>query len=276
MRRAFLFLVAATACGGRATTPSAPTPAAAPAVAAAPAALGYAAGTARYRVESQTHTVQEVMGNTQTIDASVALLVQAVSSLEGGHLATTFTVDSASGSGMQAEGVSVVRGMTFRTTHSPAGRPMTLVTPDSTNPVVVQIGQLFRGFYPRLPESAPSAGFTWSETSTDSSSPASGMNLRTQATRDHRVVGWEEQGGTRALRVATTGRYTVSGEGEQGGQALTITGSGQVTVESLISAAGALLSQTSNDSTTLSVTVVSMGLEVPIRQSRRATLTKLP
>jgi hypothetical protein len=276
MRRAFVLLAATAACGGRATTTAGPAPASTPAAVSAPTALAYAAGSARYRVESHTNTVQEMMGNAQTMDASVTLLVRAASTIEGGNLVTAFTVDSATGAGLQAEGVAVVRGMTFRTTHSATGRPLTVTSSDSTNPVVMQIGQLFRGFYPRLPERAPSAGFSWSDTTSDSTSPGPAMTLRTQSTRDHRVVGWEDQAGARVLRIATSGRYTVTGEGEQGGQALTIAGSGQTTVESVISAAGMLLAQTSNDSTNLTVTVVSMGLEVPIRQARRATLTRLP
>lgn len=276
MRRALILLAASAACGGRAATPSAPAPAGAPPAAAAPAALTYGAGTARYRLESQTHTVQEMMGNTQTMDATVALVVRAVSTLDGGNLSTAFTVDSATGTGLQAEGVSAVRGLTFRATHSLAGRHGRVVSPDSTNPVVTQIGQLFRGFYAGLPEGAPTAGLTWNETSTDSTSPGPGMSIRTQSTRDHRVVGWDDQGGTRVLRIATTGRYTITGEGEQAGQALTIAGSGQGSTESLVSAAGTLLSQTSTDSTNLTVTVMSMGLDVPIRQTRRATLTRLP
>lgn len=275
MRRVLLLLAITAACGGRAAPPAGPAPATTT-TAAAPAALAYAAAAAHYRIESRTHTEQEVMGNAQSMDATVALLVNVVSTLEGPNLATVFTVDSANGTGMQAEGIVAVRGLTFRTSHTPTGRPLSLTTPDSANPILTQVGQLFRGFYPRLPERPPVAGFTWTDTVSDSTTPGPGMVLRTQSTRENRVVGWEDLAGTRALRVATTGRYTITGEGEQGGQALSITGTGLATVESVISAAGILLSQTSADSTNLTVTVMSMGLDVPIRQTRHATLTRLP
>jgi hypothetical protein len=238
--------------------------------------LRYAAGSARYRLESQTRSVQEMMGNTQTLDVNLTLLFSASFVPDAGNLAATFTVDSIAADGAAAGQVGVTRGKTYHAVFTPRGEPVSLTTPDSADAVVTQIGELFRDVLPMLPLGAPTAGSSWTDTTARTANPAPGIQLRTRAVRDHRVVGWEALDGARALRMSTAGRYEVSGEGEQMGQALQFSGSGSGSTDHYVSPAGALLRVVTADSSAMTVTVISMGMDIPVRQTRRATLTRLP
>jgi hypothetical protein len=196
--------------------------------------------------------------------------------LEGGNVAAAFTVDSIAAEGPQGMSIDAVRGRTYRAVYTTAGRPISLATPDTTNPVVTQIGEMFREFLPTLPPSAIAAGMTWTDTVAQTTSPSPGLTLRSQSVRQHRVVGWEDHGGVRALHISTSGNYTLSGEGEQQGQQLQLSGTGATTVERFVSAAGVFLGQTVADSTSLTVNVMAVGMEIPIHQTRHATVTRLP
>jgi hypothetical protein len=279
MRRTFAFaaIITLAGCGGHTPAPAAaPVPAARASAPAEPRALQYAASTGRYRVESQSHIVQEMMGQSQEVNASVAMTLSTALTLEGGNVAAAFTVDSIAAEGPQGMSIDAVRGRTYRAVYTTAGRPISLATPDTTNPVVTQIGEMFREFLPTLPPSAIAAGMTWTDTVAQTTSPSPGLTLRSQSVRQHRVVGWEDHGGVRALHISTSGNYTLSGEGEQQGQQLQLSGTGATTVERFVSAAGVFLGQTVADSTSLTVNVMAVGMEIPIHQTRHATVTRLP
>ena len=287
MRRSSIVLAAAalTACGGHTSSPSpAATPAAASGRTAAPAGppttLRYAPGSGRYRIESVVHSVTEVMGQSQVVDATTTMLISSTTASDAsGNIAATFVVDSATATG-QVPGigtpdVSALRGKTFHAVFTSAGRPVSLTVPDTTDPIMVQMGETFREFLPTLPPAQIAGGATWTDT-TSNATRQGGNNIRTRSIRTHRVVGWEQQGGVNALHISTTGAYTITGDGEAQGQAITMSGAGTATSERFVSATGAFQSLSASDSANINVTVVSMGLEIPVRQSRRSTITRLP
>jgi len=80
----------------------------------------------------------------------------------------------------------------------------------------------------------------------------------------------------RALHVTSTSTYSVSGSGETQGQAVEVSGNGQSTRNAFVSAAGIYLGSVESDSASLTATVTAMGMTVPIRQSRRTTVSRLP
>jgi len=281
MRRALVLaaVLPLAACGGR--TPQSvttPTPAARPAAPAEPRALQYGANVGRYRIEAQTHIVQEMMGQSQDRNTSLSVDFTTALTPEAGNLAAAITIDSiAVDAATQAAGdIQSARGRTYHAVYTPAGRSVSLTGPDTTNVVVVQMGELFREFLPALPPAPIAAGMTWTDTVTSSTSPVPGLVMRSQSVRQHRVVGWEDHGGVRALHISTSGTYTITGEGEQSGQQLQLSGAGATTLERFISAAGVYLGQTGSDSTNLTVNVLSAGMEIPIRQTRHSTVTRLP
>lgn len=278
---AILSVAAVLGCGGRTAAPDAATPAPAsraPAAAAEPTSIRYAANAGRYRFEQQQHASQEVMGQVQETDATTNILVSTnVSAGDAGNLNASVTVDSVTVQSAvpgAAGALEALRGKTFRLVVTPMGKTVTFTPPD-TSMVMALTGDMFRDFLPTLPTGSLAAGTTWVDTV---STPAGTgqMRIATQSVRTHRVVGWETREGQRALHVTTTGNYTMTGEGEQGGAPLQLTGTGTATSDRFISADGVYLGMTVNDSTNVRVNVVSMGLEVPVRQVRRTTVTRLP
>ncbi len=281
MRR--LAAVAATltfaACASGGGSAPAARGAAAPAARPAgdPTALRYAPGAGRYRVESQAHSVQEMMGQTQEVDQTTTMVISAALAEDAGNVAAAFTVDSitTTGSTPGMPAPDAARGQTFRAVFSPLGRPVSLTVPDTTSAVLKQMGEQFRDFLPTLPAAPISAGLAWTDTTSESNNLGE-ITISSRSVRAHRVLGWEDREGVRALKIATTGNYTVSGTGSTQGQELQLEGGGMVTVERFVSAAGVFLGQTSNDSALIRVTVVSMGLEIPVRRQTRTSVSRLP
>ena len=135
---------------------------------------------------------------------------------------------------------------------------------------------VFREFLAGLPAGTLAEGTSWTDTTTQTQSPGPGMTAHSQAIRQHRVVGWELHDGVRALRITTTGAYTITGSGEVQGQQMQINGTGVATMDQFVSAAGVYLGGAKADSANLMVNVLTMGMEVPIRQTRRVAVTRLP
>ncbi len=272
-------LLAAGCAGHRPAAPAsaAPAAAAAPAPPADPTSLRYVAGAARYRVEQTTHVVQEMMGQTNAVDLTSRHVVSAVASDSGPNLALAMTVDSIEITGPQGadlSGIQAARGQTFRLVLAPSGLVVSLQSPDTTNLVLRQFGLGLREFFPRIPAAPVTAGESWTDTVTTTTNGEVSVTLR--SVRQNRVVGWEVRDGARALHIASTATYTVSGSGETQGQAVEMSGNGQTTRDAFISAAGAFLGSVESDSALINANVTSVGLTVPIRQTRRSTVTRLP
>ena len=272
--------LATVACAGhRPTTPAPARPAqAVPAEPAVrePATLRFVSGNSRYRVEQSTHVTQEVMGQVNEADLTARQLLSTVASDAAGRLALAVTVDSIEVTGPTGAdpSLAVARGRTFRLVLSPSGAVVSVEAPDSANPVMQQFGAGLREFFPVLPVGRAEAGAAW--TDTVSTSRSGEATVATQSVRQHRVVGWEDHEGVRALHLETTSTYTVSGSTEAQGQAVELSGGGQSVRDAFVSAAGVFLGSVERDSALVNANVTAMGLNVPVRQSRRATVTRLP
>lgn len=285
-RRLFAFAaaLAATACAGQRPTaaPATPAPARqgqasvqAPVPTAATTTLRYAAGASRYRVEQTTHIAQEVMGQVNEADLTARQVLSTTTADAAGNLALAVTVDSIEVTGPAGAdaGLAAARGQTFRLVLSPSGLVVSLASPDSTNPLMQQFVAGLRELFPQLPAGPIAAGQTWADTIT--SSRSGDASVTTRSARQHRVVGWEDRDGVRALHVETTSAYTVSGSTEAQGQTVELSGGGQSVRDAFVSAAGIFLGSVERDSALVNANVTAMGLNVPIRQSRRATVTRL-
>jgi hypothetical protein len=241
-----------------------------------PSSLRYAAGSARYRIEQSSHVVQDLMGQSMTVDIGTRQLVSAVTIEAAGNLAVSLTVDSmeVTGAPPGADAPLVaMRGQTFRIVMAPSGLVVSVAAQDSANVLLLQASNGLRDFFPQLP-GVPAAGQTW--TDTVSTTNASEVSVTVRSIREHRVIGWEDRDGVRALHVASTSTYNVSGSGETQGQALEMSGNGQSTRDAFVSAAGAYLGSVETDSSSITATLTAMGMTVPIRQSRRTTVSRLP
>jgi hypothetical protein len=270
-------LLVTAACAGRAPAPDA-LRTAAPAAPAAPrdaATLAYAVGNARYRLEQTTHVVQEVMGQENTTDLSSRQLLSAVITQDAGNLDLALTIDSidvTDPTGATA-GLTAARGRTFGLVFAPSGLVISTSSPDTTNPTFQRISSGLRDLLPPLPPSPIAAGQTWSDTVTRSAGDA---GVSTRLVRQHRVLGWEDRDGSRALHLTTTATYTVTGTTEAQGQQIDLSGSGASTRDSFVSAAGLFLGSTESDSALVNASVTSLGIVIPVRQARHSTITRVP
>jgi hypothetical protein len=265
----------ASGCAGRSTPPATP----APAAPAEPATLRYAPGTGHYRLESQTHVVQEMMGSSNATDISTAALLTADVAQAESNLGVAITIDSLgvtapAGAADPAE-LSAAKGKVVRIVVAPNGTPVSLTPPEGVGPVVLQMAQGLREFLPLLPPLSTAAGTTWSDTTT-TTTPNMGIAVTVKMARQHRVAGWEDRAGTHALHIATTATYSVTGSGDVQGQSIELSGGGQASSDSYVSAAGVFLGGASSDSALVNANVVSAGMVVPVRRTTRSTFTRLP
>lgn len=278
MKRLPLVFAAALAAGcvGRSAPPATP----APAAPAEPSTLRYAPGIGHYRLDSQTHVVQEMMGSSNATDITTAALLTAAIAEAEGNLGVAITIDSLGitapmGAADPAE-LSAARGKVVRLVVSTAGQPISLTPPEGVGVVVTQMAMGLREFLPLLPPvAAAAAGATWTDTTT-TTTPSMGVAVTVKMTRQHRVAGWEDRAGTHALHIATTATYAVTGSGDVQGQSIELTGGGQATSDSYVSAAGIYLGGVSSDSALVNANVVSAGMVVPVRRTTRSTYTRLP
>ena len=269
-----------TACAGhRPATPAQGAPPAAAAVAALigrdPSSLRYVVGSARYRIEQISHVVQDVMGQSMVVDISSRQLISAVVTEAAGNLAVAVTVDSLEVTGPPGADASLaaMRGQTFRLVMAPSGLVVSVTAQDSSNVLLRQASNGLRDFFPRLP-GVPAAGQTWTDTVLTTNAGEVSVTMR--AVRQHNVVDWEDRYGVRALHITSTSAYSVSGSGETQGQAVEVSGNGRSTRDAFVSAAGVYLGSVESDSASITATVTAMGMTVPIQQSRRTTVSRLP
>ena len=263
------------ACAGHAAPSAAPTPAAERPAAAAPArdpsTLRYAVGASRYHEAAEIS--QDVMGQASTFNAHAYL--STVVSAAGTNLGVAVTIDSLSSNVPEAEGMGIARGRVVNLVFSPTGQLVSMTSPDSTNMALFQVAEGLRELLPRLPNGAITAGATWSDTVVRRV-PAPDVTLTLTIARQHRVVGWEDHDGTRALHLSTTGSYTMAGSGVAQGQTLELSGTGRNQAEHFVSVAGVYLGNTEADTADVNVSVASAGMRVAVRRTQRSTVTRLP
>lgn len=269
---------ATAACAGRTPAPAVPRTVVLPAAPAAPreaVTLAYVPGSARYRLVQTTQVVQEIMGQVNTTDLSSRQVLSAVITQGTGNLALALTIDSIDMTDPTGAAAAVLaaRGQTFRLVFAPSGLVVSTTAPDSMNPVFRQISSGLSDLLPRLPSPPVTAGQSWSDTVTRS---AGESTISTRLVRQHRVVGWEDHDGARALHITTTSAYTVTGTTEAQGQHIELDGNGVSTRDAFISAAGLFLGSVESDSALVNANVTSVGIVVPVHQTRRSTITRIP
>ncbi len=291
MRRTVVALTALTlaGCAGHSGTTPATAPApggAAPARAvqappAEPTTLQYAGGAHRYRIATQQHTTQEMMGNTTTVDATTNQILSITLAPSGDSLALRATVDSMSvstGNPMaDSQAATTTRGMLGHTVTGSmtAHGHMTNIQAPDTGLVLQQVVSGVKEFFLELPSGPLTAGRDWTDT-VENRQEFGPINTTTKSIRANHIVGWETKDSTRALHVTTVSNYTVSGTGEVQGQPMELSGSGRSTTDRWITGRGIYLGAAEADSADMNVNVTSMGMSIPIRRVQHATVTRLP
>ena len=247
---------------------------------AQPATLRYAVGTGHFRLESQQHVEQEMMGQSTKVDLTTAMLLTVAVDDAAGNLGVGITVDSIEftlPAGVPPEASSQlasIKGTTLHLVTTPQGQPVSSMQADSVSPATRQVTAGLREFLPQLPRGSLAAGTTWSDTTTSAPQGQSGPTRHT--TRQFRVVGWEDHQGARALHLAVTTAYTVTGSSEAQGQTIELSGGGQGTADAFVSASGLYLGGTAADSSLVNASIVAAGMIIPVRTTTHSTVTRLP
>ena len=275
MRRLSVLLAgSAVACAAHTTPSAGPTPAARPAAAASardPSAIRYAEGTGRYH--AVTEVAQDAMGQAQTFDTQVYF--STALSASGASVGAVVTIDSMTSNAPGTEGLAGLRGRTVSLVFSPTGQPVTMTASDTADVALMQAAEGMRELLPRLPNGPIAAGATWTDTVVRSV-PAPDVNLTMTLARVHRVVGWEDHDGIRALHLSSIGTYTMTGTGQTQGQTLAFTGSGRNQAQHFVSAAGVYLGSIGGDTADVNVNVASAGMQVTVHRTQHSTVTRLP
>lgn len=262
-------------CGSPGATAGPPARAAAPAVAVE--SFLYRPFSAQYRVSSHNHTEQELGGQVNTVDFSLAYFLGAQAAGGGEAMTLTMTVDSIVPAGSLPPGVSTsdlqgAVGATFSGTLAPTGQVSDFQGGTGTGQFLEQLNTSMQRFLPRVPTGGAHPDQAWSDSTTVSTSSA-GLDMEIATVTDYQAGAWGVYGGMQALEVSAVSQYTIAGGGSQGGTEITIDGTGTSHLRLHFGADGRLLSQASADTANFTATVLAMGAIIPVTQIRHDTVS---
>jgi hypothetical protein len=266
-------LVLLLACAG--VTKSAP-PSVVTAAAPVARALRYAPGTARYRLVSHSHQEQQIEGNKQEGNFLLEYFVTVTLAPDTGQrLRFTATIDSmrAEGGMITAADINRTKGARLSGEMGADGQVTGFSGDTLLSGQMQAVASTLRQFFPRIPAQGAEPGRQWSDTAETKTSGSPSITLH--SINDRRIGDWTEQGGQRALPIDVTAKYTITGTGQQMGQDFTLNGSGERVSRQSISAQGHYLGATGRDSSSVTVSLTSMGMTFPSIQLRSDTVSVL-
>lgn len=227
--------------------------------------LTWVPGTFQYRLSTQLHQKQEMMGQTQEANRSASqhITVQ-LDAKDKETLAFAITLDSTRSDApeMQSQANKIV-GKTATGTLSPSGKVLSFVAPvDSTTSE--QDFRNLRQFFVRLPDKA-ARGSTIVDTLTDEFD-SQGLKIQQQVVMTSTVAGDTTIDGQKAVVLERQGALTMSGEGEQNGTELVLDGTGTLSGRLYYSTTGGLLGGEMENNAQMSVAVPAQSMMIPITQ----------
>ncbi len=233
----------------------------------------YGPGTFQYRVETQVHAVQEMMGQTQeaTRNASQHITLK-LDRQAGDVLGFTITVDSTTADSpeMQAQSAKIV-GKPVTGTISQLGEVLTFTVPQDSAVEDAEFRNL-KQFFVRLPDKSD-RGAAIVDTLADTLH-TQGMEIAQVVVMTSTVAGDTTINGEKAIILERTGNMTMTGDGEQGGQQLTLDGTGTVSGKLYVGSTGLLNGQMEN-SAQINVSVPQQNMTIPITQKATSTFQRV-
>lgn len=296
MRRGLWVLgaVLAAACASRrGGTAAAPAPSSGPATPAAepigpvappkgPESVRYGPSALRYLLHRRVHIQQALGGQEQAQDvgARIYVAVAITGPADSVGYPTTFMVDSIvpdSGTPqLLATPMARARRLIFSGRTSPRGEFVNSVPSDSAlAQSLVQLLGSFRDFLPRIPRDGLKPAAAWTDT-LETTQKGAGAEVTRRAVVQSMTAAWEEQEGSRRIRLESSSIYQVGGSGQNAGGPFELSGTGTTTVVSFIAADGRYWGGESRDSTALTVRLPVQGVAVPVIQLTRTTVAVLP
>ena len=271
---ALLALTAACAASnGRSGTPAAlEAPAAAD---SGPITVSFSPATVTYL--STTHRVNdsEVQGGSSRTETLLRYRVSVDIAEQNDTLLVAFLVDSvlhAEAPGISPRDLAEPVGEQFTASLRNTGLLDDFAPTPTQPPLLSQIANDLRNFFPVLPATGVASGDSWTDT-TETSQTSGGADIVTSGVSEYSAGEWGQYQDTTALPITWVMTYTLKGTGQQLGQPFTISGTGRRTGQHFVSESGEYLGTVSADSASTEVLLTDIGMTVPIRISGADTVT---
>jgi len=226
--------------------------------------LAYGPGTFQYRLDTQVHAKQEMMGQTQEVHRNASQHITLTLDQQAGDvLGFAITVDSSQADSPEAQAQSAnIVGKTVTGTVSQLGRVLTFSAPEDSAVADAEFRNL-KQFFIRLPDKT-TRGASVVDTLADTIN-TQGLQIEQFVVMTSTVAGDTTINGEKAIILERTGNMSMTGGGEQGGQELVMDGTGTVTGKLYVGATGILSGQMEN-SAQMSVSVPAASMTIPITQ----------
>lgn len=238
--------------------------------------LAYKPGKFQYRVDTELHQKQEMMGQSQEMQVKSAQHVSlAVTGKGKDTLGFQITVDSATADQpMAQQQMQKIIGKTASGTLTPRGRVIDFSVPGDSAANEAAEFEGLKNFLVYLPANAKK-GTSVVDTLNHTFS-AQGMAITQEIVMTSIVAGDTTINGEKAVVLERTGTMKMSGEGEQGGQQLILDGTGTMGGKMFVSHKGSLIGGHMDNSAQLTVQVPAVGAKVPISQKTSSTVSRVP
>lgn len=186
----------------------------------------------------------------------------------------TFVVDTvtqATASNIDAREIADASGATFVGRMAPTGQLEVRRLRGARSPLLDQLVNQLRDFFPHLPPGGIRPGLVWVDT-TEAPREQGGAQLRVMAITRYGAREWEGQGPGATIRIDWEREYTVTGIGEQMSQPFSVRGTGSTSGVSSFSAEGTFLGSIRRDELHSKVLLESMGTTIQLRQTQSDTV----
>lgn len=186
----------------------------------------------------------------------------------------TFVVDTvtqATASNIDAREIADASGATFVGRMAPTSQLEVRRLRGARSPLLDQLVNQLRDFFPHLPPGGIRPGLVWVDT-TEAPREQGGAQLRVMAITRYGAREWEGQGPGATIRIDWEREYTVTGIGEQMSQPFSVRGTGSTSGVSSFSAEGTFLGAIRRDELHSKVLLESMGTTIQLRQTQSDTV----
>ncbi len=264
------------ACSGSTGATGSATSVPAPAVAAAPRPFEYAAGTSQYRYFVEGKASQGAMGNTRDFTSTVTRVMTVALARSGPDTITmNISIDSLTVvSTMPSLGTEKAIGAKFTAKIGPNGSFYSVTGPsEADNPAAAAMADEVGRAMPRL-KAILSNGVVWTDTIKDNVKQA-GLDVSRFVVTKFTVMGDSMVSGEASWKIQREATVTATGTGNVQGQgaALEMTGSAKGIL--LMSKKGVLMGGRGDESTSGTVTLSPVGVQITLTNSQTTQFSKV-
>ena len=258
-------VTACTGFGGRSAEDEPP---------ALPVAITFRPTIASYASVSHRTVDRGIEGQSRTEGTVLRYRVTAEIARVDSVFDVTFVVDTvtdATASNIDAHELAGASGAAFIGRMAPDGQLEVHAERDAQSPLLDQLVNQLRDFFPHLPPGGKRPGLEWVDT-TEAPREQGGAQLTVIAITRYGAGEWAGEGAGASIRIDWDREYTLTGTGEQMGQSFSLRGAGNTSGVSSFSAEGMFLGSIRRDELRSEVLLESMGTTIQLRQTQSDTL----